>query len=152
MVVYMLTGIVVAGLLVLLIRPMTAMRADLCRAGLVIAALVYVGMALVSDVEFPMIDLLGVLLYGLFAWMSIRYGLIWLAVGWALHIGWDIMIHLNSTHVPDWYPGTLYRIRHSGRLIHHLSHQRKRKSTPFNSSTRPGLLREHFDETGTISH
>ena len=77
------------------------------RTGLVVAALVYVGFALWSQ-ESIGIDLLGVVLYTAFAWLSIKYGLIWLAIGWALHIGWDVIVHLDSSHVPEWYPALCF--------------------------------------------
>ena len=77
------------------------------RIGLIIAALIYVGFAISGDAPLEK-DLLGVVIYSSFALLSIRYGLIWLAIGWALHIGWDVIVHLESSHVPTWYPALCF--------------------------------------------
>jgi hypothetical protein len=75
--------------------------------GLLIAAFIYVGFAIIgkSWSHLP-VELIGVVLYGTFVWLSKKYTLYWLAVGWALHICWDIFLHngTDTAFVPSWYP------------------------------------------------
>ena len=78
------------------------------RSGLLIAALIYVIFALVGQSwSYLPIEVIGVLIYGAFVWFSKKYALWWLAVGWALHICWDVFLHSsgNTPFVPSWYPG-----------------------------------------------
>ena len=56
------------------------------RSGLVIAALVYVGFSIFADFKNIGIELLGVLIYGVFAFLSKKHSLIWLSLGWLLHV------------------------------------------------------------------
>lgn len=74
------------------------------RVGLVIAALIYVGFALIgqSFTHIPM-EIGGVLLYGSLAWLSKKYTLHWLMLGWGLHIGWDVLLHTATPYVPISY-------------------------------------------------
>ena len=78
------------------------------RMGLLIAALIYVGFAVFGQSwgHLPM-ELIGVVLYGAFVWLSKKYELYWLALGWGLHICWDIFLHTGTgtAFVPHWYPG-----------------------------------------------
>ncbi len=63
--------------------------------GLVVAALVYLLFAAVrGNVFWLSLEAVGVGAYGLFYWLSARYGLIWLAAGWMLHPLWDGFLHL----------------------------------------------------------
>ena len=79
------------------------------RMGLLIAALIYVAFAVFGGFweNLPM-ELGGVIIYGLFAFLSKKYTLYWLALGWVLHICWDVFLHSSATtpYVPDWYAGT----------------------------------------------
>lgn len=78
------------------------------RNGLVIAALVYVIFALLGGgLDYLPLEIGGLLLYGGFAYLSKKYALYWLAIGWALHIAWDIFLHSGTAtaFVPTWYPG-----------------------------------------------
>ncbi len=78
------------------------------RMGLIIAALIYVAFALYElNWSWLQIELGGVLLFGAFALLSKRHSLIWLGIGWGLHIGWDIFLHSEGHpgFVPSWYPG-----------------------------------------------
>ena len=62
---------------------------------LIIAAMIYVSFALAwGDFNWVMIELIGIPLYGLFYWLAIRYGSIWLAIGWLMHPLWDVLLHL----------------------------------------------------------
>ncbi len=75
--------------------------------GLIIAALIYVGFE-IWHMEYSCLSLEvgGVVIYGFLAYLGLRYSIGFLAFGWASHIFWDIMIHMNNTtqFVQDWYP------------------------------------------------
>ena len=77
--------------------------------GLVIAALVYVGFGAAggAGAQWLALETLGLLLYGAAAWAGLR-GRPWLlALGWAAHVGWDVLLHLGgagSEYTPHWYP------------------------------------------------
>lgn len=78
------------------------------RSGLLIAALIYVVFALIGGRwDYVPIEIGGVILYGLFVWLSKKYALYWLAFGWTLHICWDVFLHSGTEtgFVPSWYPG-----------------------------------------------
>lgn len=101
-------GIVVATACVIVVAKIYPKKDHaFWRSGLLIAALVYVVFALVGKSwdHLPM-ELGGVLIYGLFVWFSKKYELWWLALGWALHIGWDVFLHSDGAtpFVPSWYP------------------------------------------------
>ncbi len=74
---------------------------------LVAAAMIYVGFALAwGDNTWLVIEISGIIVYGLFYALSIKYNAIWLAFGWLLHPVWDVILHLfgPGTHVvPSWY-------------------------------------------------
>ena len=73
--------------------------------GLVVVALIYVGFGLFSDsVRWIIIEIMGVPIYALFAWLGVKKSGWFLAVGWALHVLWDAGLHGVSTpFVPHWY-------------------------------------------------
>jgi len=74
---------------------------------LVIAALIYVSFALVwADSAWLMVELLGVVLYGLLFVAAVAITPLLLAVAWLLHPLWDLVLHLygpGAHLVPDWY-------------------------------------------------
>lgn len=76
-------------------------------SGLVVAAIIYLGFALYhGDYQWLLVELVGVFAYGLFAWLALKYSLLWLAVGWGLHPLWDTALHWlgPGVHiVPPWY-------------------------------------------------
>ena len=77
--------------------------------GLIVAAVIYVGFALVgaAPLRWTAIELAGVVPYAVFAWLGLRYSAWWLAVGWAAHPAWDVGVHLitgTPVFVPAWYP------------------------------------------------
>jgi len=39
-------------------------------------------------------------------WLAIKKNTYWLALAWALHIGWDTLLHdpISTAYVPVWYP------------------------------------------------
>ena len=76
-------------------------------AGLIIAAFIYVVFALVGGtVEGVLIELGGVVLFGIFAFLGVRGSVYFLALGWVAHVGWDLLLHpiQSSSYAPWWYP------------------------------------------------
>lgn len=77
--------------------------------GLAAAALVYVGFGLAggAGAGWLALEVFGVLIYGAAAWAGLR-GRPWLlALGWAAHVLWDVLLHLSgagSGYTPRWYP------------------------------------------------
>jgi hypothetical protein len=75
--------------------------------GLVVAALIYVGFGLFSDsLSWILIELAGVPICAVFAWLGLKRSGWFIAAGWALHPLWDAGLHDYSTQfVPHWYIG-----------------------------------------------
>ena len=76
--------------------------------GLIVAAVIYVGFALLNGAGGPLLALEagGVGLYSLFAVLGLRGSAWWLALGWATHTVWDAGLHLlndGTGFVPSWY-------------------------------------------------
>ena len=77
--------------------------------GLVIAALVYVGFAAAdgAGARWLALEIFAALIYGAATWAGLR-GRTWLlALGWAAHVGWDVLLHLSGAraeYTPHWYP------------------------------------------------
>ncbi|MGB5211973.1 MAG: DUF6010 family protein [Gammaproteobacteria bacterium] len=75
--------------------------------GLIVAALIYPGFALLrGDVLWLMLEFAGVFTYGMFYLLSIRFSVNWLAIGWLAHPLWDALLHLGgpAQHIaPHWY-------------------------------------------------
>ena len=74
---------------------------------LIIAAIIYIGFAVVwGSTVWVAVEALGVLIYTLFYWLSTRYSALWLSLGWLLHPVWDVVLHVSGpgSHVaPEWY-------------------------------------------------
>jgi hypothetical protein len=82
-------------------------EAQLLAIGLVIAALIYVVLAIFgADLTWLLYEAAGLLLFGAFAWLGVRASPAWLALGWTAHVAWDVGLHLDRSQaiVPDWYP------------------------------------------------
>ena len=78
------------------------------RLALIITALIYVGFALFGKQwDWLPIEFGGVLLYSFFVFLSFRFSNLFLALGWALHVVWDLALHFDGHpgYVPEWYPG-----------------------------------------------
>jgi len=75
-------------------------------AYLSMAALVYIGFALREAGEGWMpVELAGLVVYSALGWLGTR-GRGWLlALGWALHAAWDLVVHASvpDEFVPQWY-------------------------------------------------
>ena len=97
-------GIIVASGFVLLVGRSRKYMWILA-IGLIITALIYVGLGLFSgSLTWVMIELAGVLIYAAFARLGLKKSAWFLAAGWALHPLWDAGLHDYSTEfVPHWY-------------------------------------------------
>lgn len=75
--------------------------------GLFIAALIYVGFVLAGGGGLGglVTELIGVALFGTVAWLGLRRSALWLAAGWAAHVGWDLLLHplAGPGYAPAWY-------------------------------------------------
>lgn len=75
--------------------------------GLVVASVVYVGFAVFRGATSALlVELSGVVLFGLIAFAGVRYSSWVLALGWVMHAGWDLLLHPAgvSSYAPWWYP------------------------------------------------
>jgi hypothetical protein len=100
-------GAVLGGLFVLLARRLgQRAEARLLAAGLAVAALIYVGLALASAGRWLAIETAGVAIFGTLAWLGVRASSWWLALGWLGHVAWDVGLHLDRPQpvTPEWYP------------------------------------------------
>jgi hypothetical protein len=101
---------VVAGVLLALPYLLYARRVSDPRVfgvGLVIAAVVYVLFAATAgSTREVLVELGGVALFGALAFVGIRYSAAVLALGWVLHVAWDLLLHpvQVSSYAPWWYP------------------------------------------------
>jgi hypothetical protein len=106
----LLTGIILSLVLVRLARskgPKGERR--VYAAGLVAAALLYSIFGLVggASARWLAIESLGVIIYSAVAWGGLRGRPSLLALGWAAHVAWDVLLHLNGAgaeYTPAWYP------------------------------------------------
>jgi uncharacterized protein DUF6010 len=77
--------------------------------GLAVTALIYLVFALIgrAGARSLALEAVGVFLYGAVAWVGFRKSAALLALGWAMHVVWDVGFHLQGTgagYTPDWYP------------------------------------------------
>lgn len=80
---------------------------------LIIAALVYVVFAIygaligVAGFNWLLVEMVGVLIYSIFSYLGIRTNPLFLAIGWATHVVWDVALHWGNKadFVPQFYPG-----------------------------------------------
>jgi hypothetical protein len=103
-----LFGAVLGGLFALVARRLTPTgQARLLALGLVVAALIYVALALAgADRRWLALEAVGLGVFGVLAWFGMRASLWWLALGWLAHVGWDVGLHLDRSQafVAAWYP------------------------------------------------
>ena len=104
-------GAAIAAALVVAARSLSDERASgVYAAGLLIAALIYVGFAATRGASSKLLalEIVGVILYGVVAWTGLRISVIVLALGWAAHTLWDVLLHVHgqagAAYTPDWYP------------------------------------------------
>jgi len=102
-------GAVLGALFVLVARRRKRQgEIRLLALGLVVAALIYIVLALAAgaDPRWLTLEAAGLGVFGVLAWLGLRASLWWLALGWVAHVGWDIGLHLDQaqTFLPTWYP------------------------------------------------
>jgi hypothetical protein len=100
-------GAVLGALLAIFARTRKSAEVRVLTLGLVVTALIYVGLALVGDNrQWLVTELLGLALFGSLAWLGLRVSLWWLALGWLGHVVWDVGLHLDRAQplVGAWYP------------------------------------------------
>ena len=105
-----LIGVAVAIAFLLLVRLAAPEHAlALYAVALIVAALVYVAFALLGNAptKWIVFELLGLVIYGAAAWLGLRKARALLAIAWAAHALWDMLLHLQGAgalYTPDWYP------------------------------------------------
>jgi hypothetical protein len=77
--------------------------------GLVVTALLYLSFAVFgrADARSLGLEVAGVVVYCVAAWAGYRGSVVLLALGWAMHVVWDVGLHLQgagAAYTPDWYP------------------------------------------------
>jgi hypothetical protein len=104
----LLTGVVACGVFILLARRLKPERElRLYALSLVIAALVYVGFTVRgATLKWLALELAGLALFTLLAWLGLKISALILALAWAAHAAWDVLLHKlqDVAFVPDWYP------------------------------------------------
>ena len=96
MLVPILVGAMLGALFAIFARAAKAAEVRVLALGLVVAALIYVGLALAGrGREWLGIEMAGVALFGFLAWLGLRASRWWLATGWAAHVAWDVGLHLD---------------------------------------------------------
>ena len=73
--------------------------------GLVVAAALYPAFVLTGVGGGPfLLEVAGVTAFAVPAWAGVVISPVFLAVGWAAHVGWDVGLHLvGPAHGPGWY-------------------------------------------------
>lgn len=101
-----LLGAAAAAGLVLVARRRRAERA-IYALGLAIVACVYLGFAAAAGAGLAawLREGVGVAVFGTVAWLGWRRAPLWLAAGWAAHVGWDLLLHplAGGGYAPAWY-------------------------------------------------
>ncbi len=73
---------------------------------LAVAALIYIGFAArEAGAGWMSVELLGLVAYSALALLGVRRSARLLALGWALHAAWDMVVHagVSGDFVPEWY-------------------------------------------------
>jgi hypothetical protein len=101
-------GAIAALLFVLAARLAGAKRElRIYAGGLVVAAVIYLGFALLNGGADRLgLELLGVLAFTAVAVLSLRVSPALVGAGWAAHVAWDVVLHggMPAPYVPGWYP------------------------------------------------
>ena len=75
--------------------------------GLIVAALFYVAFSFTgATTQWFVIEVIGLVVFTIIAVFGLRVSLWFLALGWAAHVSWDVVLHLfrEQSFVPEWYP------------------------------------------------
>ena len=106
----LILGIVLSLALIYLARTYPAKgERRVYAVGLVVAAFIYVVFGIVggASVRWLTIESIGVLIYGVAAWVGLRGWPSLLALGWIAHVAWDVLLHVSGAgaeYTPPWYP------------------------------------------------
>jgi hypothetical protein len=104
----LILGVVLALLFIAFARTRGPRREPfIYSVGLIVAALFYVVFSFAgATTQWLMLELIGLLVFTLIAVLGLRVSLWFLALGWASHVLWDVLLHLirKQPFVPDWYP------------------------------------------------
>jgi len=93
---WILLGVSCATVFLALAKVKPEQESQILAVGLVVAALIYVGFAVVAEANPSWVatEIAGVGAYGLLAVLGLRYSNCWLVLGWIAHPIWDIGLHL----------------------------------------------------------
>ena len=102
-------GALLALLLVFAANRRSAGPLPVYAVGLAVTAAVYVVFALRggASTRWLGIEILGFIIFGAAALIGLRSFPLLLALSWALHVAWDVLLHLNgagAAYTPSWYP------------------------------------------------
>ena len=104
----LILGVVLALLFIWFARTRGPQREPFIYSiGLIIAALFYVAFSVTgATTQWFMLELIGLVIFTIFAALGLRVSLWFLALGWASHVSWDVLLHLirEQPFVPNWYP------------------------------------------------
>ena len=104
----LIIGIILAGVSILLIQVFpSGIHQKIYAIALMIAASIYVIFSSLSNnINWVFIELSGVILFGVIAFLGVKFSPWFLAIGWFAHPVWDLLIdnHTSSIFVPQWYP------------------------------------------------
>jgi hypothetical protein len=107
-IIWLVVGVLLGLMLIFYVQKRK--EKNILAIGLIVAALIYVCFALIwGDIEWLFIELLGVMIYGVFYLLGTRFSYIWIAVGWMAHPLWDVFLHLQGPGyfvAPEWYAVT----------------------------------------------
>jgi hypothetical protein len=76
---------------------------------LIVAALIYVGFtARGATFSWLALEVAGLIVFTLLALLGLKMSALILALAWAAHSAWDVVLHklMPAAFVPDWYPLT----------------------------------------------
>ena len=99
-------GAVVALLFLWLCRLSARFERPVAAAGLVIAAAGYVGYGVIEHAALDLVvEFSGVGIFAILGALGAMTSAWFLAVGWALHAAWDLMVPsmANVSYMPGWY-------------------------------------------------
>lgn len=103
-----LTGAVLGGAFAVLAARRTPVgELRLLALGLVAAAVIYLGLALVNgNARWLALEAAGVAGFAVVAWLGVRFSPWLLVLGWVAHVFWDVALHIDQpqTLVGAWYP------------------------------------------------
>jgi hypothetical protein len=104
----LLIGVLGAVGLLVTIKAKSDKEKHILSIGLAVAALIYVGFALIGNADLAWIvtEVSGVGIFGLFAVLGLHHSRWWLVLGWLTHPIWDVWLHFigsGAMFTPTWY-------------------------------------------------